>query len=121
MLVSHDPGDGFGDGAVVDRVREIVALARGGEVYVQLDVDLERLRPHLLLRQHAVDTDLAQSGNHDAIHKPDATPADTYLRREIRRPGGSTSIRQCSRAAGRSRIKHAAYEDSCDGWPGDFY
>ena len=46
---------------------------------MQLDVDLEGLRPHPFLRQHTVDTELPQARNEDAIH--DRSPYRRALRR----------------------------------------
>src|ERR1700693_3917185 len=54
MLSADDGRRPAGDRAVVERVVEAVAGPGGAQVGLYVEVDLERLRPDLLLGQHAV-------------------------------------------------------------------
>src|SRR5689334_9242166 len=67
-LRGDHPAHGLGHRRVVDGVVERVARAGAAEVDGELDVDLEGLRPRLLLRQHAVHAELAQPLDDDGSH-----------------------------------------------------
>ena len=68
VLVGDDAAHRVAERAVVDGVGQRVARTGRREVDEQLEVDLERLGPLLLLGQHAVHAHLAQAGDQDAIH-----------------------------------------------------
>ena len=68
VLVGDDPADRVADRPVVDGVGERVAGTRRREVDEELEVDLERLRPLLLLGEHAVHAHLPQVRRSDAVH-----------------------------------------------------
>ena len=63
-------GDHVGHRAVVDGVRQGVGHAGRSQVDVEVEVDLERLGPLLLLGQHPVGADTAQAAQLDAVARP---------------------------------------------------
>jgi hypothetical protein len=68
LLRRHDPAHRFAHCGIVDCVVQIVALAGGAEVDDEFKINLERLRSRLLLGQYAVDAELTDSRDEDAVH-----------------------------------------------------
>jgi hypothetical protein len=82
VLVGDHPGGPRRDRPVVDGVGQVVAGRRGGEVDLQVQVDLEGLGPFPFLGQDAVDAEGPQPSQLDQLSLIDRARATSS------RPGG---------------------------------